>query len=448
MVSGAWLTWPSSALLHLTDGSEGFALDSSQISTLVALMDFGNFLSPIPTGYLMDLIGRKLTLLITAALYVVASICTLAGDDIWYLYVARLLVGLGKGVVFAVVPIYLAEVANTQIRGGLSTMFIGFLNLGMVFDYVFGPIVSYKTLNILNLVVPVLFGLSFWLVPESPYYLIMKGREGSARKSLCRFRWVSKSDSKEGSPLDSELNGMKETVERDMKNRGRFIDLVTTPGNRKALIIIGMLAIFQRLSGISPTLAYSTTRILPKTGGGLSPSYYMIIFSVILVIANYVAIPLVDKIGRKPLLLASSISSCIVMGCAGIFYYVHRLESVDATGFTWIPYVCLLLFGITYSIGIGFLPSTLVSELFPTNVKSYAGSVSAILLAAISFMVNKMFLAVSENAGVHTMYAIFSISCFMCFLFVAFFVFETKGKSFSEIQDILNSGKRVETEET
>lgn len=435
MTAGAWLGWPSSTIEHL---KEDRTLIGSEVSTMVALMDFGNMLSPIPAGYLMDAIGRKVTLLGTAIVYLIGSILVLAYENKFMIFIARIMAGLGKGIAFSVVPIYLAEIANIQVRGALSTMFIGFLNFGMFYGYIIGPFVSYMVLNFAILAIPLVFLATFFFFPESPYYLIMKGKEEKARKSLMAYRHVTNKDDERRTSLDKELTSMTKRVERDMKSKGRFIDLVATSGNRKALLIISMLAFFQRSSGISPTLAYSTI-VMPETGGGLTRKTYMIIFSALLILANFLALPLVDRMGRKPLLLISSISTAVCTLVTGVYYQLDSLK-MDVTSIQWIPYATLLLFSITYSIGIGFLPSTLVGELFPTNVKSHAGAVSAMMLAAVSFVVNKIFGEVYSRYGAQVMYYYFTIACIACAFFVQFVVFETKGKTFGEIQDILNHG--------
>ncbi|XP_073972623.1 facilitated trehalose transporter Tret1-like isoform X4 [Rhodnius prolixus] len=437
MTSGCWLAWPATAIKPYKEGTQGFEVKVSEISTVVALMDLGNVISPIPASYAMDAIGRKLTLFITALLHIASSICALEANNVFWLYAARILAGLAKGIVFAVTPIYLAEIANTEIRGALSTMFIGFLNIGLFYDSIIGSFTNLRTMDIANLAVPLVFTAVFFFFSESPYYLLMKGKKQLARKSLITFRQVKNEDNATNTLLETELVAMQTTVENDMKNKARFVDLFSTASSRRALLIISALALFQRASGISPTIAYST-EIMPKKGGGLSPNIYMIIMGFVLIVANYAALPLIDRWGRKPLLLVSSITTGLTTLTNSVYYYLERETDVDVTNIQWIPYACLLIFAITYSLGIGFIPSTLVGELFPTNVKSYAGSISAIILAATSFAMNKIFYGVSVSYGPHYMHWFFTIACFICVLFTYFLVFETKGRSFEEIQDLLH----------
>lgn len=432
MTSGAWLAWPSAAIKPLLRGEQCCTVSRSQVSTMVALMDLGNIITPVPSSYLMDWIGRKLTLYITSIMYIISSICVIAANDVWYLYTARFFAGMAKGIAFAVVPIYLAEIADVKIRGALSTMFIGFLNIGMFYDYILGAYVSYKALNIANIIIPIVFSICFYYVPESPYFLAMKNKEKKAIKSLAKYRQLKR----DNETLLAEAKMVTTTVERDLEQRGRFFDIFTTKAMRKATLIIVLLALFQRSSGISPTLAYSTIT-LPETGGGLSREVYMVIFSFILVAANYVATPLIDTLGRKKLLIISALTTAITQLIAGLFYLFENIK-YDVSSWNWVPYCCVVVFAVTYSLGIGFIPSTLVGELFPTNVKCYASSVSAIILAATSFVVNRIFREVADQWGVQYMYFFFALTSVLCTIFTICYVFETKGKTFAEIQNILN----------
>lgn len=439
MGSGAWLGWAANAIEPLQSGKECCNVTKGDVNTMVALMDLGNALTPIPTSYFMDWVGRKPTLYSTGVMYALASLLSLTANNIWYLNFARIFAGMAKGVAFAVVPIYLAEVANVKVRGALSTMFIGFLNLGMFYAYLFGWVLSYVGLNISLAVIPVLFSIMFFFVPESPYYLAMKKKPEEGIKVLSKYRQVDR----DNEALLSEYQLIEKTVEKDMQNKGRFWDVVGTSANRRAVLIIALLAIFQRSSGISPSLAFMTVT-LPKSGGGASREAYLVIFSAILVIANYVATPLIDNLGRKKLLIYSAISSAVVQFIVGLFYFFQN-QGYQTESWNWVPYASLILFGITYSLGIGFIPSTLVGELFPTNVKSYASSISAILLGITSFAVNRVF----RELPTQYMYFFFSFACIVCTVFCIFFVFETRGKSFLEIQEILenvSSKKKKKTE--
>lgn len=417
---------------RIQGGETHLKLTQNEISWVVALMDFGNILSPIPSGYMSDYFGRKITLLLTAFLYVGTWALVIFGTSAWQVYMARIGAGIGKGVAFTVVPMYLGEIAGVRVRGAISTMFTGLLYSGILFEYCVGPAVSFNTLNLISGVIPIIFFFTFFMLPDSPYYLLMKGRQKEARKSLAWFRNAEINDE----TLAKELDEMEKTVQREMQEKGSFADLVATPGNRRAMTIVMVLSAFQRFGGISPMLAY-TLVTLPKTGGYFQPDIYMVIFGLTMVIGNFIGTPLVDKLGRKPLLILSCTTCALMTGISAVFYWQAGPKN-DLGSLNWIPYFCLVAYGITYSIGIGVIPSTFVGELFPTNIKSYASSIAAIFFAIASFAINKFYLVIKDDFGAHYMFGFFTLCSIFSVVFTVFVVLETKNKTFSEIQKELN----------
>lgn len=137
-----------------------------------------------------------------------------------------------------------------------------------------------------------------------------------------------------------------------MESRGRWLDLVSSYGTKRATLIVMTLSAFQRLGGVSCMLAYSSTT-LPPTGGGLNPEQYMVLFGLVLTLANFVCLPLIDWLGRKPLLLISTLMLAITQSTTAYYYYLANDPNYDSVNIRWIPYANLLLFAFGYSIGIG-----------------------------------------------------------------------------------------------
>lgn len=430
-IAGSWLGWPSPALRKMMDGDAQIKVSPNEVSWIVALMDFGNIISPIPSSYLADFLGRKTTLVLTAFLFFGTWVLTILAETANCLFAARIGAGIGKGVVFTVVPMYLGEIASVQVRGALSTIFTALLYGGTLFEYCIGPFVSYTTLNIISGSVPIVFFLSFICLPDSPYFHLMKERHNQAKKTLAWFRNAKETNES----LMKELDDMSKTVQREMKEKGSFKDLLKTEGNQKALTIVLFLSAFQRFGGVSCLLAY-TVITLPKTGGYLTADIYMVLFGVTLLLGNFISTPLMDRLGRKPLLIVSCLSCAISTGVSAVFYWVAG--QTNDTDYNWVPYVCFVLYGIAYGTGIGVIPTTFVGELFPTNIKSLASAIAAIFFAIASFAINKVYLFVKENYGVHFMFVFFTLSSLSSVIFTMCMVFETKGKTFTEIQNKLN----------
>lgn len=433
-IAGAWLTWPSVALYKWQSKEYvlPFALDADQISWVVAIMDLGNILSPVPSGYIMDKFGRKNTLFLTALVFLSSSLLVIFAGNVYWLLLSRLLAGIGKGIGFTVVPMFIAEITDKEIRGTLSTMFTGHLYGGILFSLCVGPYIKYQTLNTILGIIPLIFSIMFVFIPETPYYYIMKNNDTvKSKKSLQWFKGASQN-------VDEELDEIVLTTNENMKNRSGYGELIANYSYRKALIIVLVSSFLQRLSGVSTILSYASTT-LPDHQGLIGRSECLIIFSVLLVLTNFVCSPLVDKVGRKILnLLSAFLSSVVMLVLAACFYW--NLEY-------WVSYLFTSLFGITYSLGIGIIPTTLLSELFPANVKSSAASVASIAFALASFLINKFYKIVQINLGLYYMFIFYAICSAIHVLFTAVFIFETKGKSFQEIQTILKKRNTTQSNE-
>nr|BAI83428.1 sugar transporter 14 [Nilaparvata lugens] len=432
-VTGCWLAWPSPALRKLeVQGGANVFIEGDEISWVVASLDVGNMVSPIPASYLVDRIGRKPVLLATGPLYLICWMLTFVPGTPYFLFLSRFLSGIGKGIAFSICPMYLGEIASVEVRGAISTISTGALWGGSLLMFIVGPLVSYQWLNTIGAIFPIIFFMTFLWIPESPYGCLMRNKVEEARKSL---QWL-----REGADqltIEKELEQMKENVEEEMKTKGTFVDLVAIPSNRKATTIVMVSSAFQRLCGISAVLAFSSTT-LPNVGFQFfHVSQVIVVFGIVLTIGNFLATPLVDHLGRKPLLFASSIGLAISTATSG-FYYLLRKDPEQAA---WLPYMALVCFGIFHSIGLGVIPSTLLSELFPANVKSRAAAVSSIVFAAASFVTNKMYHPVQHSIGTHAMFFFFSMNAVIFTIFNALFIFETKGKSFPDIQKRLKSLK-------
>lgn len=406
-----------------------FDLDINQLSWIVATMDLGNFISPLFAGYLMDKVGRKLSTVILGPLFVVSWLLTLFVPTAWALYTARMLAGLGKGISYTVVPVFLGEIAGIKIRGALSSAFCVQLHLGFLFEAVVGPMVSYRTLNILSTIVPVMFVLAVVWIPESPYYLLKKNRPAEAAKCLQWF--TCKTD------VSVEIQRMEVNVKREMENQSTFREVFTSRKDLRALTIVVVVCACQRAGGISCIYAYSSL-LLPDPAPIIGKSVYLMIFATMIVVVNFIGLALVDKVGRKPLLLFSEVGLGTINFVFALYFYTNDNDIMDTTKLTWLPYMCHFLFSIVFSIGLGFIPVVFLSEMFPVNIRSHCSVIVSMTLAFFSFFTNKIFLLVYHYYGYYVMFCVFSIVNFASAVYTYKYVIETKGKTFHEIQESLH----------
>ncbi|XP_015369604.1 PREDICTED: facilitated trehalose transporter Tret1-2 homolog [Diuraphis noxia] len=445
-ISGMWLGWPSSASEKFMKHQTGdLHVTYDQLSWIVCMMDLGNFISPLFGGYLMDRYGRKMVIAALGPLFIVSWTLTLFVPTTVALYTARLMAGLGKGISYTVVPVFLGEIAGVGIRGALGSVFTIQLSGGVLFEVIVGPYVSYHALNATSAVVPVLFFIAFLWVPESPYYLLKVGRAADAARCL---RWYRGCDAESGSgdedidaTVATELRLMETNVRKDMENGSAIGELFTNRNNLRALAVVVVACAGQRAGGISSLTAYSAL-ILPEPSPILGKFEFIIAFAIVLVVVNFVGLALVDRVGRKPLLIGSEVGLGVVTFVFGVYYFAAEHFAGAAAAYRWLPYACHTTFAATFSIGIGFIPVVFLGEMFPVNVRSRCSAIASVTLAFFSFVSNKTFLVVSHWYGYYTMFWTFSAVNFACAYFSHRYAVETTGKTFLEIQEILDDSVR------
>uniref|UniRef100_T1DE67 Facilitated trehalose transporter Tret1 n=1 Tax=Psorophora albipes TaxID=869069 RepID=T1DE67_9DIPT len=404
---------------------------SSEMSWIGSLVALGALIAPFIAGPLAGNFGRKLTLLGSSAFFIVSWILLLAFQSIGVLLAARLIQGFGVGFVMTVQTMYIGEIASNEYRGALGSLMQLCIVTGILYVYSVGPYVSYIALQWACLALPILFAVTFFFMPETPAYYISKGRKDDAIASL-RFLRGKSTDG-----VQDELAETTQSVEESMKNKASAMDLFKSKGNTKALIICAGLISFQQLSGINVILFYSQT-IFQKTGSSMSPAISTILVGIVQVLASGATPLIVDRLGRKPILLVSAGGMCFAHGLMGLYFYMDHIKSEALESISWLPIFALIFFVTVYCVGFGPLPWAVLGEMFPANVKSIASSIVASTCWVLGFLVLQFFSTLDEAVGSHWSFWIFGICCAVAFAFTLTTVMETKGMSLQQIQDKLN----------
>lgn len=387
-------------------------------------------------AFIVDRLGRKMSLLIGGIPLSLSFILIIIAWNRYVLYAARVIGGIGQGIAYVVCPMYIGEIADKEIRGTLGSFIKLMVTFGELYAHAIGPFVSYELLGYTCLLIPLIFFVSFYWMPESPYYLLMKNRQNNALTSLKRLNPCVSEDQ-----LKTDMEQMQKIVIRDLNDRGRVWDLFGTPGNRHAVIVSIGLQLVLQFSGICAVESY-TQEILKEGDADLSASVSVILLSVLQLIAGLGALVLVDKLGRRPLLITTSLVAGIALTIAGAFYLVKFQFRIDTTGYGWLLHTSIIFYELIIALGLNPLPYMMLGELFPTNVKGAAVSLANVVSSLLAFIVSKMYQVISDNWGVYAAFSWFAISCYIGVIFIALIVPETKGKSLLEIQEELNCKKK------
>lgn len=428
---GNGYTWTSPSLPKLEAPDSWLHLQGNEASWIGSLHSLGAAFGPFLGGYLASRLGRKWTCNIAIIIEIVSWMILLLANSVYEIYVSRFVLGIGGGIVFTAIPMYVGEIAEDSVRGALGTLLAFFVCAGFLLVYCIGPYVSYDILIYCSLIAPVIFIIVFTFLPESPYYLLQKDKKSEALASLA---WLRKGRTPDD--IEKELNMMQSSVVEDMKNAGHLSDLVSTSGNRFALLLSCGGAAFQQLSGVNAVLFYSQS-IFDMAGTSFSSSISAIIVGTMLVIGAAAAAPFAKHYAIKHLFIVSAVGMTLFHGILGVYFYLLE-HGHDVTSLWWLPVVSLVGYIGLYAIGFGPLPWALMGEVFPSNVKPIASAVTTSLCWGLSFIVTRYFNSVSELLGTYFSFWLFAVFCIIAFLYSVFLVPNTKGKSLQEIQDILN----------
>lgn len=438
------LSWTSPVFpkLHSNDSEQnplGREITDDEDAWIGSLVTIGAMIGPLPAGYISEKFGRKIGLLTLAVPHIVSLFSMAFAQNIYMFYFGRLFAGVSTGGGYTLLPTYIAEISDDTNRGTFSQTLNIFWALGNFIPYAIGPYLSIKWFNIILAIIPTMFFVIFLLLgPETPYYLVSCNKLKQAEKSLMQLRSLDKQGVKQ------ELEHIKENLGKE--ENGHFIDILRNRGLRKALMICVVLVVSQELSGFCAITFYLQT-IFEAAGTEISSDISALIVGFSIFVSSFFTPFLIDRLGRKVLTVTSCFGMVIALSTLGTFFYLEVSTDISTEPIFWVPIFSLILYIFAFHFGICSIPWTLSSELFPSNVKGIAAPTITIICWMSSFLVTKFFNDMNASMGKAGSFWFFSGCCLCTGIFSIFFVPETKGKSFSEIQEMLNGSEVDETKD-
>lgn len=432
VAAGMMLGWSSPAGKDGVELQNIYKIDISaeEFSWIGALAPLGAAVACVPIGILTDLIGRKYSMLILVVPFTIGWLCLIFANSIALFYVGRFITGFSGGAFCVTAPMYTAEISENDIRGSLGSYFQLLLTVGILLSYLLGTAVNMFELSIISAIVPIIFFIVFFFMPETPTYYLKKGNEDAARASFQRLRGSHYN-------VEPELSMLKDTIEETNRNQISFLSAIRSRASMKALIIAYGLMVFQQLCGINAVIFYAGS-IFVETGGSLKPDEASIVIGVMQVVAVFVSTLIVDRLGRRILLSASIIALSACAFILGIYFYLQDIKH-DVTNISWLPLTSLCIFIILFSIGFGPLPWMMIGEIFAPEVKGIAGSSACLFNWLLAFLVTKTYTNLNDVLHPYGTFWLFAVISAIGVFFVLFLVPETKGKSLEDIQRELSS---------
>jgi sugar porter (SP) family MFS transporter len=412
-----------------TEDELGFDVSEQQFAWVGSLLTIGAAASTLPTGFLVDFIGRKNTMFWMALPFFAGWAIIAWAQNVAMLYVGRIITGFCGGVFSVASPLYIGEIAEKDIRGTLGTSFQLMVVIGIEFTYVVGAYTSVFTISIISAVIPLIFALIFFWMPETPQYHLKRNKPEEAKQAL---QWFRGGDAVPQHIVDNELQEMKSSL--DASKPVPLKHTFKTRAAQRAMIVSVGLMIAQQLSGINAVIFYTDT-LFKSAGSSLSSTYSVMIVGFVQLVFTIVAALVIDKLGRRILLLFSFTVMGVCTLLLGVcLYYVEQSETGQLENWGWAPLFLLCLYMVAFSLGAGPIPWLLLGELFASEIKGTASSISALINWLMAFLVTKFYSSLVEAINGSSTFWIFTGCLVISVIFVFFVMPETRGKTLEEIQ--------------
>jgi sugar porter (SP) family MFS transporter len=418
----------SGAILFIT---KQFSLSATMEEIVVSSVLVGAVAGAIIGGALTGRFGRRKMIILAGIIFTASALGTALAPTVSLLIAARVVSGIGIGIASFISPMYIAELVPAKVRGSLVAVNMLAITSGIMVaylvDYAFSSSGGWRYMFGLAAIPSIALIIGMWRLPDSPRWLISKSKVEQARQILQRARTVS--------DVSPEITDIQKSMEKQGAGglKGLF-----QPSLRMPMIVGLGLAVFQQITGINTVIYYAPTIFKfagitaagPAILAGAGLTMVMWLFHVL-------AIFLMDRVGRRPLLLvgvAGQIIGLAILGAAFQFQQLASFKSYVAIG-------GLVIYVACFAFGLGPIFWLLISEIYPLKVRGAAMSAVTVTNWALNLVVAVTFLTlvgVLGHAGTFWLYGVIAIGAWV---FLYLLVPETKGKTLEQIEEHWRSGK-------
>ncbi|KAG6775134.1 hypothetical protein POTOM_018562 [Populus tomentosa] len=413
-------------------------LSMAEYSVFGSMLAVGGMVGALMSGKTADYFGHRTTMWIINVFFILGWLAIAFAKVSWLLDLGRLLQGIGIALTSYVGNIFIAEITPKNLRGGLMTFNPWMTGSGVAIVYLIGSVVKWRGLALIGSIPCLLQMLCLFFVPESPRWLVKNGREKEFEGVLQRLRG-KKADI---SPEAAEIKEYAEFIQ--LLSENKILDLFQKKYARPIIVAVGLMTLTQ-FSGL-PGYTFYMTNIFVLAGISSEAGY--VTLAIVKILSTTMAIFLIDKFGRRTLLMVSAAGTCLGSLLTGFSFLLqvprqHCLTELLVFGFlgfifcsSSFPEITTLIdhvYFVSFNLGISGIPWIIMSEIFPINVKGSAGSLCNLIYWFSSWVVSYTFNFLLEWSSTGTFIIFAGVSAFG-FLFTVMLVPETKGRSLEEIQ--------------
>lgn len=418
---------------------------SNGLGFTVASLLIGCIFGAFFAGRLADVMGRRNTMMLAAFLFLVGAILQGVAESHMLFLMARIMGGMAVGAASVLSPAYISEVAPASIRGRMTTvqqvMIITGLTAAFVVNYFlaasageststfWGGIEAWRWMYLMQAIPAGIFLLALFFIPESPRYLVSKGRNDEASTVLTSLFGAEVASAK--------LQEIRDSFSAD--HRPRLSDIKSPSGGIRPIVWAGiLLAVFQQLVGINVIFYYGAT-LWQLAGFSEAQSLQInIVSGAVSIGACFITIALVDKIGRKPLLLIGSAGMAVTLFA---LVYAFANGTLDAggnlqlsPGLGTLALIAANLYVIFFNVSWGPIMWVMLGEMFPNQIRGSALAVAGFFQWFANFLISFSFPVMAASLGLAVSYSFYAVSAVISFFLVQKFIKETKGKELEQME--------------
>ena len=404
-----------------------FKLSFAEASWFGSLVTIGAAIGAVISGLFIEIFGRKSTLLMANIPQAVGYGIIAGVDSLAWLYVGRTLTGLSMGMMNVVVSVYIAETLTVKLRGILGTAASIFVGSGMSITYLLGIPLSYKGIALIGASIATIMAILVLFIPETPRWYMKKGKNVAATEALQWLRGPQANIEEELKEIELNIANQPEKFDYSDMLATRYI---------KPLLLGLMVHVLQKLLGMT-VIGFYTESIFQSVGFKDNADTPSVITSLVYTFGCLPSMFLVNKLGRKAMLVASASITGISCLAVGLFYYLY--EEKHIANLSWLPIISLIIYNFGYALGWGNVPWLVASEIFPLRIRGFASGLASVVSWILGFLLSKEFPVLVEATSYYVGFWLFGGMSALSIVLVIFLLPETKGKSLEEIEDYFAS---------
>lgn len=402
-----------------------FDLDDIALGWAVSSLLAGCIVGVIASGKPADVLGRRKTLLVASLLFLISAIGSALSNHLYVFVVFRFIGGIAVGTASMLSPMYISEISPATKRGSLVSLNQLAIVIGILVAFFSNYILvsvgdnNWRWMLAVMGVPALFFFVTLLFIPESPRWLVQKGKKTEAYSILERINGTE--------PATVEMKAVEQSIAKE--ESGSYKEVFSQ--RMSPLIRMGIVvAVFSQVTGIN-SIMYYAPMIFAKTGIGIGDSLMQTVaVGGVNVIFTFVAIKYIDKFGRKPLLIAGCTGMAISLFVLAVAFYLHEFG-----GFLILAFI--LIYIASFAASLGPVTWVFIAEIYPNRLRSEAMSVAVVFLWAAVFLVSLTFPYMLNALGGGTAFLVFGSMCVVYLVFLITKIPETKGKSLEELERIL-----------